>query len=279
MTSSQSITQADYWNDQAGPKWVEHADALDAMLKPYLDELIKRAKLTASDRVLDIGCGAGALTLAAAEQASHATGVDVSEPLLDLANRRSDGLASVDFLHADAATLTLKGATPYDVVISRFGVMFFDDPVSAFANIKALTSRPASLIFVCWRAPQFNPWATLPMQVAAPLLREPLPTPDPTKPGPFAFADRGRLRSILTEAGWPNIEINAVDVDMVLPGDSASEAASFMLKMGPLSTLLEKSGLSPDTVLTPLTNELSAQRRADGRVACGGSAWVVEASA
>lgn len=270
-------TQAEYWNDEAGPKWVQHADALDEMLSPFLTEIISRAKLRATDSVLDVGCGGGALSLKAAETAGAVLGVDVSEPLLSLARQRAQQQDNVGFHFDDAAALSGEGHALFDVALSRFGVMFFENPVAAFGNILSLMGEHPTFVFACWRHPTFNPWATLPIQTVAPLLPNPPEPPNLEAPGPFAFSDRDRMRSTLREAGWANMEINAFDIDLVLPGHSAEETASFMVEMGPLGRLLSKTPLDLDVVKARLRETLSQFTNEDGRVQCGSSAWIVEA--
>lgn len=150
-------SQAEYWNDEAGPKWVEHGDALDSMLAPFLEKIMARVKLRSTDRVLDIGCGAGALSLRAAESVGHVTGVDVSEPLLNLARQRASRRENIAFHHVDAAEMSASSTNPFDIALSRFGVMFFEEPVKTFQNILQLMSDRPSLVFACWRHPKYNP--------------------------------------------------------------------------------------------------------------------------
>jgi len=277
-TFSDKPTQAEYWNDQAGPKWVRHADELDMMLSPFHDKVLKRAKIRASDRVLDIGCGAGSLSLSAAKKAAQVTGVDISQPLLGLARERGSELENLNFVRANAAEISPQVHGPFDIAMSRFGVMFFEDPVAAFTQIASVMSKSASLVFACWREPQFNPWATLPMQVAAPLMDSPPAKPDPDAPGPFAFADRSRIRTILQDAGWPNIEINSYDVEMVLPGNTPEESAAFMMEMGPLSKIMKEQELDFAKVQSALISKLKDNANTDGTVDLQGSVWIVEAS-
>ena len=270
-------TQAEYWNDEAGPKWVQHSEALDAMLAPFLTEIIASAKLRPTDRVLDVGCGGGALSLEAANTARAVVGVDVSKPLIDLARERASDRPNIHFHHGDASLIGKSDFEAFDVALSRFGVMFFEQPVQAFANIRALMGDHPSMIFACWRHPKFNPWTTLPIRIVTPLLSAPPPPPDLNAPGPFAFSDRNRIRDILTQAGWPNVEINAVDTELLLPGETPSQTAAFMMEMGPLGRLLAKTDLDLKDVETRLSKELEAHVNSDGRVQSSGSAWIVEA--
>lgn len=270
-------TPAEYWNEEAGPKWVQHSEALDAMLAPFLSAVISHAKLRSTDRVLDIGCGAGALSLEAAKTASQVVGVDVSTPLLELARTRASEQPNVQFHHGDAGQLNSSDFDAFDVAVSRFGVMFFEDPAPAFAAIRGVMGDHPSMIFACWRHPKFNPWATLPMKIVSPLLSSPPPPPDLTAPGPFAFSDRSRLRDVLRDGGWPNVEITTFETPMILPGETPAKAAAFMMEMGPLGRLLAKTDVDLGEVEARLTLELASHINADGRVQSSGSAWIVEA--
>lgn len=236
-----------------------------------------RVKLRSTDRVLDIGCGAGALSLRAAKNAGHVTGVDVSEPLLNLARQRASDRENIHFHHGDAAVMSMSSVDPFDIALSRFGVMFFEEPVKAFQNIRGLMSDRPSLVFACWRHPRHNPWATLPMQIVSPLLPAPPAPPDLEDPGPFAFSERDRVRSILQESGWPNVEIDTFDVDLTLPGETTDEAAGFMIKMGPLGRVLAETELDLENIQTRLSQALEDYVDAEGRVSVAGSAWIIEA--
>lgn len=206
--------QAELWNESAGHTWVEMQEMLDGMLAPLEAPLIEAGFPGEGGRVLDVGCGAGATALSMARRLGPAglcLGVDISGPLVAAARARAaaEGLASAAFLHADAQTHGFEQDT-FDAVISRFGVMFFDDPTAAFANIRRAARRGAKLSFMAWRSADENPFMTEAARAAAPLLPD-LRVPPPDAPGPFAFADRERVQRILDASGWSDVDIRPID--------------------------------------------------------------------
>jgi len=271
----------EYWNGEAGQKWVDQSDRLDSMLAPFADKVLEAAAIRPGERALDIGCGAGALTLSATERAggeAGSLGVDVSEPLLALARKRAADAGSPSrFEHADASAY--ETPDKLDLMISRFGVMFFEDPSTAFANIRGQVRDGGRMAFICWQALQLNDWAFAPFQAALPLLKEAPPMPDPTAPGPFAFADKDRLAQLLGDAGWRDISIDPFEPQMALPGDDVESSAEFMLKLGPLSRLIEAQDLDPAPFREVVIKRLGENVREDGRVALRSACWLVRANA
>jgi SAM-dependent methyltransferase len=185
--------------------------------------------------VLDIGCGGGTTALILRERVGPGgavTGIDISEPNLALANARAHaGMADVAFLKADAATYEFEPA--FDLAFSRFGVMFFDDPVAAFANLRKALVKTGRLVFVCWRTFKENDWSFEPYEAALDLLPPQEPT-DPHAPGPFAFADDGRLGGILERAGYRGIRIKPLDTTVNM-GATVDDALTDALTIGPLA--------------------------------------------
>jgi SAM-dependent methyltransferase len=181
----------------------------------------------ATDRVLDVGCGTGTTTIMFAERAASARGIDISVPMLGLARRRAPQL---DFVLADATTHAFEPA--HDLVASRFGVMFFDDPIAAFANLRTALAPGGRLAFVCWRAFGDNPWAATPLAAAEGLIAPAVQ--DFAAPGPFSLGKRDRIESVLTAAGFHDIAIGARQSTMYL-GETVEDAVTSSLTIGPLS--------------------------------------------
>ena len=271
--------QVEYWNGPAGQKWVDQSDRLDAMLAPFADKVIAAAALTPGEAVMDIGCGAGALTLRVAAKvgAEHgALGVDVSAPLIALARARAAGAnLPARFELADASAFTAPD--PADIVVSRFGVMFFDDPAAAFANIRQSVKPGGRLAFACWQALSLNDWALAPLQAAMPFLKEAPAPADPTAPGPFAFQDKDRVAGILSDAGWANVVIEPVEQAIILPGDDTESTAKFMMQLGPLSRLLAAQGIDEAQVEAALIALMQAHKSPEGRIAMKSACWQVSA--
>jgi SAM-dependent methyltransferase len=230
--------QASLWNGLGGRGWVEAQATLDRLLQPFEDSLLDAAAVRAGSRVLDVGCGTGSTTLAFARRvgaAGRAVGVDISEPMLALARVRGErDRLPATFVCADAQVHAFEPAS-FDTIVSRFGVMFFDDPVRAFANLRRAARPGAELRFVAWRSGAENPFMTTAERAAAPLLPD-LPPRDPNGPGQFAFADPERVRRILGESGWTGVEIAPNDPVCTLP---EPDLTRYLIRLGPLGRVLQ----------------------------------------
>jgi SAM-dependent methyltransferase len=270
--------QIAYWNGTAGAKWVRDADRLDAMLQPFADLVLSAAKPLSGERVIDIGCGAGALSIAAAKSGASVTGVDISEPLVRIARERAASRsASAQFEVADASEW--RPSTQADLVISRFGVMFFAEPAAAFANIRVGIKPGGRLAFACWQPLAENDWASAPVAVALPFLDTPPAPPPPGAPGPFAFGDSSRIEAILTEAGWADIGLTPWQGNIELPGADAEQTADFMLELGPLGRAIAEQQVDPQKIRAALAAHLKGLAGPDGRTRMKAAVWIVEARA
>jgi SAM-dependent methyltransferase len=272
-------TQKEYWNSPVGDEWVRHADAIDRMLAGLTKAAFDAMQLQPGEGVLDIGCGGGATTLKAADlvgASGRAVGVDLSQQLLGLARQRADGRGNVAFIEADAGAGAIPGA-PFDAAFSRFGVMFFDDPVAAFGNIRGGMAPDGRLVFACWRPFAENLWTAQPLTALTPLLKEPLKPADPNLPGPFALSDADKIRRILEGAGWRNLSIAPWNGDVVLGAD-AHEAAAFLLKIGPCSRAINEQGLDPAEAKRLLLEFLRKLEGPHG-IARPAACWIVRAEA
>ena len=233
--SKPNADQIEVWNGLVGQKWARMQDHTDLMLNNITDHLMPFAAAKPGERALDVGCGCGSTTFRLAMSVApngSVAGVDVSAPMLDVARARSQAMnADIPFVEEDAAFHDFQPV--FDLVFSRFGVMFFDDPVAAFKNIRTALAPKGRLAFVCWREFKENEWAFAPFVAAKHLLPE-QPPADPHAPGPFAFADGERLKKILADAGFNNIRVEKLDTTASL-GANADDAAGEALNIGPLS--------------------------------------------
>ena len=190
--------------------------------------------------VLDVGCGTGGITLAVARRlasAGRCMGVDISEPVIAAARARAEREGTpASFVRADAQDHAFEPAS-FDFVISRFGVMFFDDSVRAFANLRRASTDDGRLRFIAWRGAAENPFMTTAERAAAPLLPD-LPARRPDEPGQFAFADPDRIRRILADSGWAEIDIQPIDVACALP---EKELARYLTRLGPVGLALREA--------------------------------------
>ncbi|NNB92697.1 methyltransferase domain-containing protein [Corallococcus exiguus] len=232
--------QTKLWNGTAGHAWADNQEVLDAMFKP-LEDLLAEAVVTSSARqVLDVGCGTGSTTLAVARRLGtkgHCTGIDISEPMLAAARARAEQEGTpARFIRANAQLHAFEPAS-FDMIISRFGVMFFEDPVRAFANLRHAARNDAELLAIAWRSPSENPFMTTAERAAAPLVSN-LPARQPDAPGQFAFADSNRVHRILEESGWAGIDIRPIDVTCTLP---EKELVNYLTRFGLLSRVLQEA--------------------------------------
>jgi SAM-dependent methyltransferase len=272
-----------YWNEGAAPAWTVYEQALDAQLAPLGARARERAALRAGERVLDVGCGCGATTLelaAAVGPAGRVVAVDVSRPMLARAEERArqSALADrIDFRLDDAQSAAFEPGF-FDIVYSRFGVMFFADPVAAFANLRGTLREGGRLAFVCWQPREKNPWMMAPALAAAQHIPFPAPPP-PDAPGPFAFGDADRVRGILRDAGFADVAIDAVNEPMRLAGDSVDEALDLFLAVGPVGAALREANPDPEQrakVLEAVRGVLQRFETPRGLEA-GAGAWIVSA--
>jgi SAM-dependent methyltransferase len=277
--SERNADQKAFWNGPVGERWAQRQADMDRNLTDATAATLKCAAAKAGERVLDIGCGAGQTSVMLAEAVGshgHVTGVDISAPLLGVARARTKDARNVDFVEADASEHAF--APDYDLVFSRFGVMFFDDPPAAFANIREALKPGGRLVFVCWRPPAENQWVALPAAVAKNLL-PPQPPSDPLAPGPFAFADPKRVEDILTKAGFRAVAFEKLDGHMNL-GHDPDNAATQMTQIGPLSRALTDAGDDAlrEKVRVAVRDAFAKIATADG-IAPGIACWVVSARA
>jgi SAM-dependent methyltransferase len=229
--------QAALWNGDAGRAWVDAQEMLDRLFEPFEDRLVGEVRAASARRVLDVGCGTGATTLAIARALGadgSCVGVDISEPMLAVARARAAReRVPASFVRADAATHAFEPAR-CDLIVSRFGVMFFDDFGRAFTNLRRAARAGGELRLITWRSPDENPFMTAAERAAAPLLPA-LPPRRPEAPGQFALAARPRVERILEESGWGDIDLQPIDVGLALPEASLGH---YLTRLGPVGRFL-----------------------------------------
>lgn len=271
---SDNSQQIEYWNGKAGATWVAAQERLDRMLEPLSARAVAAAATQAGERVIDVGCGCGTTTLALAASGASVWGVDISAPMLALAKARAAGLDNVAFSEGDAATHHYTA--DHQLIFSRFGVMFFADPRSAFANMRTSLTGDGRMVFLCWQAPRENPWVSVGGMALQPFLPEPATPIDPRAPGPFAFADRDYLNGMLKDAGFVDIQIEDVR-ETVHVADSLDEAMAFQSEIGPAArALTELEGDQRDQALAAVRSALS-ERMTDSGLHLGAATWLVSA--
>ena len=295
--------QIAYWNGDGGRKWAERDELMAGVLAPISEALLTRVAPRRARTALDVGCGGGSNTLQLLQHLdnpTHILGIDVSAPLLEVARARvaERGTAPlqtaplrpaplrpaptrtapprIEFLRADAATHDF-GDWRFDVLFSRFGVMFFDDPVAAFAQLRRAAHRNAGLAFCCWQALDKNPWTALPLQAALTVLPAPEPVA-PHSPGPFAFADAAYVREVLAQAGWSDTRIEPYAPTLEFSIEGGYEAAvRELVNTGPVGRLLAPAERpAREAVYAAARRALKDYYRGD-TLALAGAVWFVTA--
>jgi len=265
------------WEGRVGRKWAEEWRRTDRSFAGLTDRLLARASSRPLARVLDVGCGAGEITLALARghPQTEVVGLDISEHLVEAARERAANLDNAAFLVADASDWRGSQFAP-DLIVSRHGVMFFDDPVSAFANLAKGAASDARLVFSCFRDRSENPWAE---KVAALLPQGSLEPKPPDAPGPFAFADRGRVQGILEAAGWQEVSFEAVDFAYVAGTgeDAVEDAVSYFLSIGPAARAIAGLDAAAREEFSDKLRRYLAANAQGPLVALPGAAWIVAA--
>ncbi len=252
MTNAKSSSQSNsdqekYWNSNAGEKWVIFQDELDRLLERVNDQLLQRSEIELGERVLDVGCGTGATTMGVASLVGKnglALGVDISKTLLDCAKSRNSNISGgrIEYTLADAQTWHFNTGS-FDLLTSRFGLMFFADPVIAFKNLSVALREGGRMSFVSWADASENPWFFIPRDAAIEQLGKPAPAP-PTAPGPLAFASVDYVLKIMDEAG---LEAGSADIEQIdlLYSGSAAEAAHLASNVGPAMRIVKEFDGSP----------------------------------
>ena len=240
--------QKDMWNGRAGASWVRHNTLLEQLLAEPGRRCMDSLSLPSGAELLDVGCGCGNQTLEWASRLdtdSTVTGVDISEPMLALAEElkvanQSALNATIEFVEGDASDSLFPNET-FDAIYSRFGVMFFADPTAAFATLRETLKPEGQLGFVCWQSPALNPFFTAPMQAALSVLPPPPPA-KPGAPGPFGLADRDVIERVLTDAGFTALKIEPLTLQLsVGSSQSFDEIFEELIQIGPAAALIAES--------------------------------------
>ncbi|GGT19033.1 class I SAM-dependent methyltransferase [Streptomyces chromofuscus] len=278
MTAERRDAQAlkALWSGVAGRNWVAAQDVLDELFRPFEPLLAEPVGLGA--RVLDVGCGTGATTVAAARRAGaegDCVGVDIAEPMIEAARARAEreGVPA-RFVQADAATHAFAPGG-FDLVVSRFGVMFFEDFTGAFTNLRRAARPGAGLRLIVWRGPEENPFMTTAERAAAPLLPD-LPSRDPDAPGQFAFAREDRVRGILDASGWTDVAVEPLDVACAMP---ERQLERYFTLLGPVGRVLHEVDERTRAQVVETLHTAFAPYVRESEVGFTAACWLVRASA
>lgn len=264
------------WQGQVGVSWARQWQRTDRSFAPLTARLVERIlECSNARRIVDLGCGAGELSIRIADARPDAAilGLDISADLVAAASERAGRRTDLHFTIADAASWQDASFVP-DLFVSRHGVMFFDDPVAAFANLARSAAPDAQMVFSCFRAPAENAWAS---NIAA--LVPSAPVGDPNAPGPFAFADPDRVRAILSAAGWGEIAFEPVDFDYVAGSgdDPVADALDFFGHIGPAARAIRMLEGDARIAFLGRLRDLAEAHLHDGAVRFAAAAWIVTA--
>jgi len=273
--------QIAYWNGEAGQHWTDRQSVQDIVLAPVTEKLLARIDAQPGQRILDIGCGTGAVSIELARQvgaSGRVLGIDISVPMLERARQLTPGELPADYVLADATVYPFEPAS-FDRLVSRFGVMFFADPVLSFRNLRRALRPGGKLVFACWREPRENGWMMAPLMAVYKHVPK-LPPVGPEEPGPFAFADEARVKRILGEAGFADIGMEACPLSFdVAAGRGLEAAVQGALEIGPAHRALE--GHPPEVVAAAVQSirDALAPFVKGQSVLLPGAIWIVTASA
>lgn len=267
--------QIEYWNGQAGETWVESQERTDKTLEPLSDRALSLAAVEAGEHALDVGCGCGTTTMRMAEMGGQATGMDISRPMLNLARERSKGLSNINFEEADASAANFSET--YDLVFSRFGIMFFADPFAAFKNLATALKPQGRMLMMCWAAPKKNPWMFTAVNAARPLIPQPPAAQDPRAPGPFAFADPEYVTNILSEANLCNIKLDPFSTKLFV-GQDAEQATNSQLRMGPFSRIFSELDETLQDKVLEIVKAAFKPHETDNGIWLDANVWMISAN-
>jgi SAM-dependent methyltransferase len=273
--------QVRYWNEDGGPNWVANELRLDLMIAPFNAVLVEGADAQLGEHVLDVGSGFGTTSLELARavgEQGRVMALDVSEAMMARLRSRAAAEAVSNIIpHVGDAQTEVLPAEHFRLVVSRFGVMFFDDPTAAFANIHEALRPDGRLVFVCWQALAANEWAAAPLAAMAPVIGPIDPTPA-GRPGPFGLADGEVVHEVLDGAGFEDVELTSIERPVVMGGDEGLDAAvDHCAGTGPARRAL--AGLEPEQhdAALELLRQFLAERLVGERVTFDGAAWLVRA--
>lgn len=268
------------WQGRVGEVWAQEWRRTDRTLAPLNDALVAEAApgLAADCAILDLGCGAGTTSFALADAVPGAaiTGVDLSDALVAVARERAAGRPGLSFEVGDASLWAPAGGGLFDAIVSRHGVMFFEEPVAAFAHLRAIMGRRARLVFSCFRTRAENEWAEALRPIVETFAPRMLAGPPPPT-GPFAFADPARIIEILTAAGFAPPRIDPFDFDYVAGdgGDPVAEAIALFRRIGPFAAMLREIDAASAAAAMDALAGVAAAHLARGRIAFRAAAWIV----
>ena len=272
--------QFEAWNGGESVHYVDHADRYDRQLAPFTEVLIEQVRLTSHRSLLDVGCGCGALTIAASGVVESAVGIDISAPLTEVASdrARTARVDNVEFVVADAQTHAFAPGT-FDLVVSQFGLMFFDDPLGAFSNLRRSLAPKGRLAFVSWQGLAANEWLAVIANEVANHVEIPEFGGLAKGPGMFALKDQSETTALLETAGFTELAFEPLAPTILIAGGgTVDQSMDFLLGMGMVRGLVGLAGTDPhDQVVEAIRSSLAERYEPGVGMRFGAAAWLVTA--
>lgn len=273
------MTEDAVWDDLVGDPWIRFDEVIDRHGGPFGTAAMDALEPLAAATALDVGCGTGSTTWALADRVGpngRAIGVDLSDTFLAAARLRRERDPRVSFVHGDAAEV--RTDDELDCLFSRFGIMFFPEPVAAFAHLRSLVRPGGRMAFACWQGPGENPWMSAPVMASASVLGPPQ-LPPPGAPGPFAFAAADTVHAVLADAGWSAIEVEGLARDSHFIAGGATAMADMVTQTHPvLAAGMRDHPERRDELLAAVADAVRQYER-DGEIVVPAAAWIVRATA
>ncbi len=272
--NSDNKEQEEIWNGRLGEGFLNAGDYIDRMVAPFTKKAIETINPNKKDQILDVGCGGGSTTILLASAGAETKGIDISEKMISSAKNKSKGISNISFEISDAENISL---TPiYSKIFSRFGVMFFSNPIRAFRNIKKGLTPGGSITFICWQSMEKNHWINFATETLLPFQPQNLPKADPRSPGGFAFSEKAYIEEILSGANYTNIQIDPLETEFNL-GKSVEEIMFFNENVGPLSGLLQSLDDSDSLKAMKALRDKVKTLMNDENLFLSAAAWLVTA--
>jgi len=272
-------TMSEFWNGEGGENWLRFQKTIRSSLHHFGETVMEESQIAEGENILDIGCGSGETTMSLVRRVGSlgsVHGVDISSLILKKTENFTLQHDNLNFDCADAQTYPFEKKN-YHLVFSRFGVMFFENPLKAFLNIQLSLKSGGRLAFICWQRVQDNPWVDLPLQLAIKHAGPPEPM-DAESPGPFSFSEATKVKRILTDAGFSDICIIPYHTKLTV-GNTLDESVLFLTHLGPASSIINDPCLKStirSTIISDLHHELRPFKTSNG-VELGASCWIVTA--
>ena len=268
----------DYWKEDGGQKWVELIDTTESYLDVFNESLFASANIVRGESVLDIGCGGGLASMEIANRVGdkgRVLGVDISPDILAVAAARGRSITNLEFIVGDAATMQLETGT-FSLIFSRFGMMFFSEPLLAFSNLREALRPSGRMVFLCWRTFDENTWMKEPAQAVFDILPPQGPPPEPDAPGPFSLGRKGRIEFLLGKAGFKSISIEAMDASLTM--GALADAVDYFMRMGPAAAVIADASAAQKTAARAVLTDVLKRYDTDRGVITNAAAWIVTAS-